>query len=114
MRLNIATSHGWQSEVRDIDFGLALLAEMLDERSARVTQLMLEYDPDLPVDHGSPRSASEDEIQEVREYVAPLNAEVAAMRRAQAGRRAWGTCGDQIPTNDGYLPTVDAASHPAR
>lgn len=55
-----------------IDFGLTLLAELLDKTAARYSQLLLEYDPAPPFDSGSPRSASKDIIQRVRQYVAPL------------------------------------------
>lgn len=62
-----------------IDFGLTLLAEMLGEQSARVTQLMLEYDPDPPFDSGSPRTAAASEIAAVRQFVEPLNVEIASL-----------------------------------
>ena len=40
-----------------IDFGLTLLAELRDERTARMTQLMTEYDPRPPYDSGTPDAA---------------------------------------------------------
>lgn len=40
-----------------IDFGLVLLAELLGEDIAKMTQLALEYDPDPPFDAGSPKKA---------------------------------------------------------
>jgi putative intracellular protease/amidase len=55
-----------------IDFGLTLLAELLDERAARYSQLIIEYDPAPPFDGGSPRSASKEHIQKVREHCARL------------------------------------------
>lgn len=40
-----------------IDFGLTLLAELRGEEAAKVTQLMLEYDPAPPFNTGHPRAA---------------------------------------------------------
>ena len=40
-----------------IDFGLVLLAELLGEDVAKMTQLMLEYDPMPPFDAGTPEKA---------------------------------------------------------
>lgn len=40
-----------------IDFGLTLLAELRGEESAKLTQLMMEYDPEPPFDCGSPEKA---------------------------------------------------------
>ena len=43
-----------------IDFGLTVLAELRGEAVAKVTQLMLEYDPEPPFDAGSPARAGAD------------------------------------------------------
>jgi putative intracellular protease/amidase len=40
-----------------IDFGLVLLAEMLGEDIAKISQLSLEYDPAPPFDAGTPKKA---------------------------------------------------------
>ena len=40
-----------------IDFGLVLLAEMLGEDVAKMSQLSLEYDPAPPFDAGTPKKA---------------------------------------------------------
>ncbi|WP_454253951.1 DJ-1/PfpI family protein [Pseudomonas sp. Marseille-Q7302] len=40
-----------------IDFGLTLLAELRGEHAAKLTQLMMEYDPQPPFDTGHPRTA---------------------------------------------------------
>ena len=40
-----------------LDFGLTLLAELRGEEAAKLTQLMLEYDPKPPFDTGHPRAA---------------------------------------------------------
>lgn len=37
-----------------IDFGLALLAELRSENVAKMTQLLMEYDPKPPYNAGSP------------------------------------------------------------
>ncbi|OBI77082.1 glutamine amidotransferase [Mycobacterium asiaticum] len=68
-----------------IDFGLLLLAELFDEETARYAQLLLEYDPAPPFDGGSPRSATQDTVQYIKEYVAGLMAsckELAAQHKS--------------------------------
>jgi hypothetical protein len=40
-----------------IDFGLVLLAQLLGEDVAKMTQLALEYDPAPPFDAGTPKKA---------------------------------------------------------
>lgn len=40
-----------------LDFGLALLAELTDEHTAKVQQLAMQYDPDPPFDVGVPAKA---------------------------------------------------------
>lgn len=40
-----------------IDFGLTLLAELRGEETAKLTQLMMEYDPAPPFDSGTPEKA---------------------------------------------------------
>ena len=40
-----------------LDFGLTLLAELRGEQVAKVTQLMMEYDPEPPFDTGTPEAA---------------------------------------------------------
>lgn len=61
-----------------VDFGLTLVAEMFDEKAARLTQLIMEYDPDPPFDSGTPRTATQEDIDVVREYAKPLNEQIAA------------------------------------
>jgi transcriptional regulator GlxA family with amidase domain len=55
-----------------IDFGLTLLAEMFDDEAARLSQLVMEYDPAPPFAGGSPRTSSAGNIGIVRAYIAPL------------------------------------------
>jgi cyclohexyl-isocyanide hydratase len=40
-----------------IDFGLTIAAKLCGEESAKIAQLMLEYDPAPPFDTGSPEKA---------------------------------------------------------
>lgn len=60
-----------------IDFGLTLLAEMLGEPAARISQLMLEYDPQPPFDSGSPATADPEHVAVVRRFTEPMNRQIA-------------------------------------
>jgi cyclohexyl-isocyanide hydratase len=60
-----------------IDFGLTLLAEMLGEPAARISQLMLEYDPRPPFDSGSPATADPEHVAVVRHFTEPMNRQIA-------------------------------------
>ena len=68
-----------------IDFGLRLLAELRGEEVAKVTQLMLEYDPDPPFDAGHPRKAAPEIVAAARIIVS--DAMVAEGLAIAAGRR---------------------------
>lgn len=46
-----------------IDFGLTLLSQFFDEDIAKITQLLMEYDPQPPFDTGSPQAAGEALVQ---------------------------------------------------
>jgi cyclohexyl-isocyanide hydratase len=59
-----------------IDFALALLAEMLGEDAAMLTQLRLEYDPAPPFNSGSPTTATQSAVQLVRSNLEPFNRQV--------------------------------------
>lgn len=61
-----------------IDFGLVLLARLLGEDLARMTQLALEYDPEPPFAAGSPQTAGAEVTQQVLDWLAPLNGEMSA------------------------------------
>jgi transcriptional regulator GlxA family with amidase domain len=49
-----------------IDMGLTLAATLFGERTARIIQLALEYDPEPPFDSGSPRTAAPELVTFVR------------------------------------------------
>lgn len=49
-----------------IDFGLAVVAEIVGEDVAREVQLMMEYDPEPPFDSGSSQSAESALVEAVR------------------------------------------------
>ena len=67
-----------------IDFGLTLLAILRDENTAKMTQLMLEYDPAPPFDAGSPSSAGSQITEAVMAGSAPLFEEM--MRVSEIAR----------------------------
>jgi len=71
-----------------IDFGLTLAAELAGRKAAEKIQLGLEYDPQPPFASGSPRSASEEVLTEVRQQVAPMLEKRAAASRRAAERLA--------------------------
>lgn len=69
-----------------LDFGLTLLAELRGEAAAKVTQLMLEYDPDPPFDAGSPEAAGAEAAAVVRAMLRENFEQM--MQNAAASRRA--------------------------
>lgn len=58
-----------------IDFALAIAAGEFGEDIARAIQLGIEYDPDPPVDAGSPARAGDELVAQVREQAAKRQAE---------------------------------------
>jgi cyclohexyl-isocyanide hydratase len=52
-----------------IDFGLTLLASLRDEKTAKLTQLLLEYDPEPPFDAGTPAKAGRETTDAVLSLV---------------------------------------------
>ncbi len=69
-----------------IDFGLTLLAKLLGEEIAKVTQLSLEYDPAPPFDAGTPKKAGPEITKKVRDWFAPVGAKMAATCAAAANQ----------------------------
>lgn len=57
-----------------LDFGLVLLAKLLGEDIAKMSQLALEYDPEPPFQAGTPREAGPEITQKVRDWLGPLDA----------------------------------------
>lgn len=55
-----------------IDFGLTLLAAMLGDDLAKMTQLAIEYDPAPPFEAGSPEKAGPEVVQQVRGWLGPF------------------------------------------
>jgi cyclohexyl-isocyanide hydratase len=56
-----------------IDFGLTLLAQMLGEDVAKMTQLAMEYDPQPPFDAGSPKKAGPEITKKVKDWLGSLD-----------------------------------------
>lgn len=59
-----------------IDFGLVLLAQLLGEDVAKLTQLALEYDPQPPFSAGSPSKAGPEITQKALAWMAPWSADM--------------------------------------
>lgn len=77
-----------------IDFGLTLLARLRGEPLARMSQLMMEYDPAPPFNAGSPQSAGAETVGAVAGILSELDSRMkrtAARRRKEAA--ASGTAG---------------------
>ena len=72
-----------------IDFGLALLAELRGEEIAKVTQLMIEYDPEPPFDTGHPDRAGPEMVAGIRAMMGDeANRAGIAIGRDKRGSRA--------------------------
>ncbi len=56
-----------------LDFGLVLLAKLLGEDVAKMTQLAMEYDPQPPFDAGTPKKAGKELTKQVLDWLAPMN-----------------------------------------
>ncbi len=62
-----------------LDFGLVLLARLLGEDIAKMTQLAMEYDPHPPFNTGTPQAAGPELTKKVLDQMAPVR---VRMRRA--------------------------------
>ncbi len=69
-----------------IDFGLTLLAELRGEEVAKITQLMMEYDPVPPFDTGSPKSAGPELVAAARAMMGDTMAEGVELARGRHRR----------------------------
>ncbi|MEM7314393.1 MAG: DJ-1/PfpI family protein [Planctomycetota bacterium] len=67
-----------------IDFGLVLLAELLGEDVAKMTQLGLEYDPAPPFDCGTPKKAGPEVMQNFSKWFGSAENTLAPMCAAAA------------------------------
>lgn len=67
-----------------IDFGLVLLAELLGEDIAKMTQLALEYDPAPPFDAGTPKKAGPIIVDKLQNWIGPIGEQMAPMFAAAA------------------------------
>jgi cyclohexyl-isocyanide hydratase len=70
-----------------IDFAFTLATELAGEEAARMIQLGLEYDPQPPLDSGSPEKAGADRVARARAVPAAWLRDVAEPQIAQAARR---------------------------
>jgi transcriptional regulator GlxA family with amidase domain len=71
-----------------IDFGLVLLAKLRGDHVAKMTQLMLEYDPHPPFDVGTPEGAGPAMTQQVAKMFAPLDERIRQIARELEGVKA--------------------------
>ncbi len=67
-----------------IDFGLVLLAELLGEDVAKMSQLALEYDPAPPFDAGTPAKAGPEIMNKMAEWLGPMGDVLTPMCAAAA------------------------------
>ena len=67
-----------------IDFGLVLLAELLGEDVAKMTQLALEYDPAPPFDSGTPKKAGSQIVAKMQESFGSMEEVMGPMFAAAA------------------------------
>jgi transcriptional regulator GlxA family with amidase domain len=72
-----------------LDFGLVVLARLLGEDVAKLTQLMLEYAPAPPFDAGSPETAGPELTAMARASIDELNNAMAAVAERLAVK-GWG------------------------
>ncbi|AGA28344.1 DJ-1/PfpI family protein [Singulisphaera acidiphila] len=56
-----------------LDFGLVLLAKLLGEDIAKMSQLAMEYDPKPPFHAGTPKEAGPEITKKVRDWLGPLD-----------------------------------------
>jgi cyclohexyl-isocyanide hydratase len=71
-----------------IDFGLRLLAKLRDERTAKLTQLAMEYDPEPPFDTGTPERAGPELTAMALAMMGDLNREAIEIARRRLRRPA--------------------------
>jgi cyclohexyl-isocyanide hydratase len=79
-----------------LDFGLVVLAEMLGEDIAKITQLAMEYDPQPPFDFGSPEKAGPAFTQLVRTATAKTNDDMLRVVH-ELNAKGWGRARGGVP-----------------
>lgn len=67
-----------------IDFGLTLIGLLCGEGVAKMTQLMMEYNPEPPFNAGTPETAGEEVIQPLMQFGEPLLEAFLAQTRETA------------------------------
>ncbi len=67
-----------------IDFGLQLLAELRDEKTAKTTQLILEYDPKPPFKAGTPDQAGPEITQAAMVLLGDMDAQMISTLNSRA------------------------------
>jgi cyclohexyl-isocyanide hydratase len=68
-----------------IDFGLVLLAQLCGDETAKLTQLLLEYDPQPPFDAGSPKGAGPALTEQLLKSIEPINRQTRQIAEQLAG-----------------------------
>ena len=65
-----------------LDFGLTLLAKLTGEETARLSQLLLEYDPQPPYNSGNPMTASQDTVLQATAIIGGMSRAAVAIAKA--------------------------------
>ncbi|MFY0573200.1 DJ-1/PfpI family protein [Cystobacter fuscus] len=60
-----------------IDFGLTLLAKLVGEDVAKLSQLAMEYDPAPPFNSGSPKTADPEIVKRAKEWIGAMSVQHA-------------------------------------
>lgn len=60
-----------------IDFGLTLLAKLVGEDVAKLSQLAMEYDPAPPFNSGSPKTADPEIVKRAKEWMGAMSVQHA-------------------------------------
>ncbi len=69
-----------------IDFGLVLISKLIDEKTAKLTQLAMEYDPHPPFDCGSPEKAGPELVGAFKDWFAPMVGQTGGTIQSSAER----------------------------
>ena len=69
-----------------INFGLVILAKLLGEDIAKLSQLAMEYDPAPPFDAGTPKKAGPAITKRMQDWFEPMGGKSAAVCVAASKR----------------------------